>query len=125
MIGLLPPRESLYARIDRRFIGMIERGAIEEARRFGALGLNAALPANRALGLPELRRHIAGEIGLDEAIGLAQQASRNYAKRQMTWFRHQMPKMTSNALTHNSHACFAELSERNFPEIISFILPPA
>jgi tRNA dimethylallyltransferase len=122
MIGLLPPREDLYARIDGRFLGMIARGALDEARRFAELGLARTLPANRALGLPELRSHLAGEIGLDRAIAAAQQASRNYAKRQMTWFRHQMPKIASNASTHNSHASFSELSERTIAEIIPFIL---
>jgi tRNA dimethylallyltransferase len=125
VIGLLPPRDVLYAAIDQRFLGMIERGALDEARRFAELGLAQTLPANRALGLSELRRHLAGEIGLDRAIESAQQASRNYAKRQMTWFRHQIPKITSNASTHNSHASFSELSERNIAEIIPFILSDA
>jgi tRNA dimethylallyltransferase len=124
MIGLMPPRDALYARIDRRFETMMADGALDEAARFDALALSPALPANKALGLPELRRHLKGEIGGAEAIGLAQQASRNYAKRQLTWFRHQMPKDEKSAAAHIRHAIFAELSERFLPEIISFILHP-
>jgi tRNA dimethylallyltransferase len=124
LIGLMPPRDSLYARIDRRFEKMLERGAIEEAAQFDALGLSPVLPANKALGLTELRRHLKGEIDLPEAVGLAQQMSRNYAKRQTTWFRHQLPDDKKSPAPHIRHAIFAELSERNPPEIISFILRP-
>jgi tRNA dimethylallyltransferase len=117
LIGLDPPRAELYARIDRRFADMLGRGALEEASRFEALGLPLSLPANKALGLPELRRHLAGEIDLGTSARLAKQATRNYAKRQATWFRHQVP-----GGTHISHSTYAEYSERNLPEIISFIL---
>jgi tRNA dimethylallyltransferase len=122
LIGLMPPRDALYARIDRRFETMIERGALDEAARFEALNLPSALPANKALGLPELRRHLKGEIGLAEATRLAQQASRNYAKRQMTWFRNQMPLEKKSTETDVSHALVGELSERNLTEIMPFIL---
>lgn len=122
LIGLVPPRAELYARIDRRFLEMLDRGALDEARHFERLGISPSLPANKALGLPELRRHFAGEIGLSEATRLAQQATRNYAKRQLTWFRHQLPAMVSFSAIHDSHAYFSELSERNFDEIISFIV---
>ncbi len=121
LIGLSPPRADLYARIDRRFQEMLDRGALDEARAFDRLGLPLSLPANKALGLPELRRHIAGEIDLEMAATLARQATRNYAKRQATWFRHQMNMGEGNA-GHVSHARIAELSERNLPEIMSFIL---
>ena len=121
LIGLLPERSSLYARIDRRFRAMLDAGALAEAHDFAALGVSTALPANKALGLPELRRHLAGEISLDAAVTAAQQATRNYAKRQMTWFRHQLPPREA-APRHVSHAQVAELSERIMPEIISFIL---
>jgi len=120
MIGLLPPRDELYARIDRRFVDMLRAGALDEARQFDRLGLSPVLPANKALGLPELRRHLHGEIDLSMATALAQQMSRNYAKRQMTWFRHQLPDATT--MPHISHALIAEFSERNLPEIMSFIL---
>jgi len=122
LIGLMPPRDALYARIDHRFETMLECGALEEAAQFDALGLPPALPANKALGLPELRRHLKGEIDLAEATRLAQQASRNYAKRQMTWFRHQLPSDKKSEPSHIRHVQFGELSERNLAEIIPFIL---
>jgi tRNA dimethylallyltransferase len=121
LIGVLPPREALYARIDRRFQAMLDDGALDEARAFDRLGLSHALPANKALGLRELRRHLAGEIDLATAAALAKQATRNYAKRQMTWFRHQMETLQPPG-GHVSHAQAAELSERNLPEIFPFIL---
>jgi tRNA dimethylallyltransferase len=123
LIGLMPQRERLYARIDARFLSMLEHGALAEAARFDALGLPPSLPANKALGLPELRRHLKGEIDLAEATHLAQQMSRNYAKRQVTWFRHQMPCGKKTDGRHIRHAEFAELSERNLTEIMPIILP--
>jgi tRNA dimethylallyltransferase len=123
LIGLMPPRDILYARIDARFDAMLEHGALSEAARFDALGLPPALPANKALGLPELRRHLKGEIDLAEATRLARQMSRNYAKRQVTWFRHQMPGSEKNEVRHIRHAEFEELSERNLTEIMPIILP--
>ncbi len=86
-----PPRAALYAASDKRFVGKAEAGAVEEVRAFLALGLPADLPACKALGVRELGRHIAGELDLSQAVALAQQATRNYAKRQSTWFRHQPP----------------------------------
>ena len=122
LIGLMPPRDVLYARIDRRFDSMLKHGALDEAARFEALGLSPALPANKALGLPELRRHLKGEMDLAEAVQLAQQMSRNYAKRQVTWFRHQMPRGKKSEDRHIRHAEFEELSERNLAEIMPIIL---
>lgn len=122
LIGLMPPREELYARIDRRFEVMLAAGALDEARAFDALGLDPSLPANKALGLPELRRHLAGEIGLEEATRAAQQASRNYAKRQMTWFRGQLPGTREALALHGSDAKTGEHSESFFSEIMPFIL---
>ncbi len=87
---LLPPRAVLYAACDARFAAMIAAGGLDEARALAARGLPPDLPAMKAVGLPELLRHLRGEIGLDEAVSLAQRATRRYAKRQMTWFRHQM-----------------------------------
>jgi tRNA dimethylallyltransferase len=124
LIGLMPPRDALYRRIDQRFEAMLERGALHEAARFEALGLPPSLPANKALGLPELRRHLRGEIEFAEATRQAQQASRNYAKRQMTWFRHQLPRDKKSEGRHIRHAVFGELSERNLAKIIPIILPP-
>lgn len=84
-----PPRDLLYARCDARFAAMMERGALEEVAALDALGLDPAMPAMKALGVPELREHLHGRLSLDEAIARAQMQTRRYAKRQVTWFRHQ------------------------------------
>ncbi|QEN87153.1 tRNA (adenosine(37)-N6)-dimethylallyltransferase MiaA [Labrys sp. KNU-23] len=88
---LSPERAELYARIDRRFDLMVGQGAIEEVRALSQRGLDPALPVMRAHGVPGLCRYLAGEIRLDEAIAGAKADTRHYAKRQFTWFRHQMP----------------------------------
>ena len=82
-------RQALYERCDARFDAMIEAGALEEVRALSEAGLDAELPAMKALGVPALFAHLAGEIDLEEAARRAKQATRNYAKRQLTWFRHQ------------------------------------
>ncbi|MDX2028976.1 MAG: tRNA (adenosine(37)-N6)-dimethylallyltransferase MiaA [Alphaproteobacteria bacterium] len=86
---LLPERTTLYAACDRRFAGMIEQGAVDEVRAFLARNLNAELPAMKTLGVREIGAYLRNEMPLDESIAKAQQATRNYAKRQMTWFRNQ------------------------------------
>ena len=89
-ILLAPPRDALYAACDARFLAMLECGALDEVRRFTALALDPGLPAMKALGLRELAAHLAGDYGLDQAVALAQQSTRRYAKRQTTWFKHQI-----------------------------------
>ena len=89
-ILLIPPREVLYAACDIRFERMIEAGALGEAAALEARGLAPDLPAMKAVGVPELLRHLRGDIPLDAAVALGQRATRRYAKRQTTWFRHQM-----------------------------------
>jgi tRNA dimethylallyltransferase len=85
---LAPPREILAERIDRRFEVMIAQGAIEEARAL--IGLDPSLPAAKILGLPELWKFLAGEFSLDAAISEAQTGTKQYVKRQLTWFRKRM-----------------------------------
>jgi tRNA dimethylallyltransferase len=84
---LLPDREVLRERIDRRFEGMVEAGALEEVRALKALALHPALPAMKAIGVGELSAFLDGDIELDAAIALASAATRQYAKRQTTWLR--------------------------------------
>lgn len=84
-------RGETYARIDARFEAMMHNGALEEVRALMALTLDPELPILRAHGVPELMAHLRGEMSLAEAIGKAQQNTRNYAKRQMTWLRNQWP----------------------------------
>jgi tRNA dimethylallyltransferase len=86
---LMPSREELYAACDKRFEKMIANGAVEEAKIFLARNLDPELPAMKTIGLREIGAHLSGECTLEQAITKAQQMTRNYAKRQMTWFRNQ------------------------------------
>jgi len=88
---LKPNREWLVARIAKRFRTMIDEGALEEVRALRQGGLTGDLPAARALGVPSLMAHLEGRLSLDQAVEQAIVETRQYAKRQMTWFRHQMP----------------------------------
>lgn len=89
-LTVMPPRERLYAQCDGRFAGMVERGALAEVRALLDLHIDPALPVSRALGFAELAACLRGEMALETAVAAAQQATRRYAKRQMTWFRHQL-----------------------------------
>lgn len=86
-IGLIPPREALYGRINARVRTMLDRGWLEEVRGL----LSAGLPENAKpfdfIGYRELRAHLRGELSLDDALAAIAQATRRYAKRQITWFR--------------------------------------
>lgn len=84
-----PARATLYARCDARVAHMIEQGALEEVRALTARALDPQSPAMKAVGVRELAAHLRGEIGLEEAVAAVRQATRNYAKRQLTWFRNQ------------------------------------
>jgi tRNA dimethylallyltransferase len=88
---LLPDRAALYARCDLRFGQMITRGAVEEVTTLLARDLDPGLPVMRAIGVPEIAGFLRGECSLDDAATRATQATRNYAKRQFTWFRRQSP----------------------------------
>ena len=88
---LAPARDELRRRIDARFLTMMDKGALDEVRALGERNLDPMLPAMRAHGVPGLLAHLRGEIPLDEAIARGQGDTRRYAKRQFTWFRHQLP----------------------------------
>jgi len=109
-VFVMPERDALYRACDARFHRMLNEGALDEARRF--VLAPDGLPVLRALGLKELISHLKGEMGLERAIGLAQAATRHYAKRQVTWFRHQMQP---------SHVVGAQFSESLWPEIFPII----
>jgi tRNA dimethylallyltransferase len=93
-IFLNPDRDELKRRIERRFDLMLESGAPEEVAALDARGLPEHLPAMKAHGVPWLRRHLRGEITRDEAAEGGKMDTRRYAKRQVTWFRNQMPGWT-------------------------------
>ncbi len=88
---LKPNRDWLIERIGRRFHQMMAQGALDEVRALRDGGLKADLPAARALGVPSLLAHLDGRLTLEQAVEQAIIQTRQYAKRQMTWFRHQMP----------------------------------
>jgi tRNA dimethylallyltransferase len=85
-VGLNPDRETLYQRINHRAGEMFSAGLVEEARGLAARYGLSAWPLN-SLGYKQAIEHLRGELSLEQAIMAAQQGHRNYAKRQMTWFR--------------------------------------
>ena len=93
-VFLAPERATLYGRINARFTAMLDEGALDEVAALAARRLDPLLPAMKAHGVPALIRHLAGEISRDEAITIGQTDTRHYAKRQFTWFRHQLPEFT-------------------------------
>jgi len=110
---LLPPRDWLNARIDRRFAAMVDAGAMEEVATLIAredVPLDA--PVRRAIGMPELAAAVLGEITLADAIERASLATRQYAKRQYTWFRNQPPKGWIRAEETDSFKLCTEIAIR-------------
>ena len=91
-VFLSPDRVQLQRRIETRFTAMLAAGALDEVRSLAARGLDPALPAMKAHGVPWLIRHLAGEITLAEAAEGGKRDTRRYTKRQATWFRHQLPE---------------------------------
>jgi tRNA dimethylallyltransferase len=87
---LLPPRSALYQRINERFVHMIEMGAVEEVENLLAQHITSASPILKAVGVTEITQYLKGFISLEKAIELGQQATRHYAKRQITWFTRQV-----------------------------------
>lgn len=86
-LGLMPPRPTLYARIDGRVKTMLEKGWLDEVKDLLARDIPAAAKPFSFIGYRELRAHLAGEMSLLEAVRTIQQNTRRYAKRQTTWFR--------------------------------------
>jgi tRNA dimethylallyltransferase len=89
---LAPDRDQLYPRIDARFDAMLKAGAVEEVAALAARHLDPLLPAMKAHGVPALIEHLREEITLAEATEIGRANTRQYAKRQFTWFRHQLPE---------------------------------
>jgi tRNA dimethylallyltransferase len=89
-VFLAPERAELYRRIDARFDAMLAAGALEEVRALHARRLDPLLPAMKAHGVPWLIRHLEGEMALAAAADEGKRDTRHYAKRQFTWFRHQL-----------------------------------
>jgi tRNA dimethylallyltransferase len=90
-VFLEPERDELYARIDARFDAMLKEGALDEVAALASRKLDPLLPAMKAHGVPPLVRHLSGELTRQEAAAIGRADTRHYAKRQFTWFRHQLP----------------------------------
>ncbi len=119
----LPPRAKLYRDCDARFRAMIERGALDELRALRERGLDPRLPVMRALGVRELGRHLDGAESLEAAVARAQQATRNYAKRQMTWLRTQAPPDSVRTVILNEQYS-KSIDPEIFANIRRFLLTP-
>ena len=105
-VTLIPPRAQLYMQCDERFGQMVKAGALDEVREFMTRA-QPVWPLSKSLGYPELSSHLAGKLSLTDAIKLAQAATRHYAKRQVTWFRHQL--QSSFALEKSDPAAVADV----------------
>lgn len=92
-LALMPPRAALYERIARRLRDMLERGALEELGALHRRALPPDLPLMKAVAVPELLAHVSGRVDLDTALNRAVMQTRRYAKRQLTWLRHQLPEL--------------------------------
>lgn len=86
---LQPNREALYKKCNQRFLDMLDLGVLEEAKHLIAQNYNPISGVMKSHGVPELSKYLSGEWSLEEAIEKSQQVTRNYAKRQTTWFKHQ------------------------------------
>ncbi|WP_237152406.1 tRNA (adenosine(37)-N6)-dimethylallyltransferase MiaA [Oryzibacter oryziterrae] len=113
-IVISPDRTWLHERIERRFRAMISDGGLDEAQAFGALGLDPALPAMKAIGVPELLAAARGQLSVDDAVDQAVVATRQYAKRQETWFRNQMPdwRRIDSSVAGNILAAVEEIAQQ-------------
>lgn len=116
---LFPPRPVSAEAIERRFRAMIASGALEEVRQLVVRRLDPSLPVMKALGVPQLAAILEGRSSLDEAVAASVVATRRYAKRQRTWFRHQF------ASDLRIDAQFSESSfEEIFPKVRELVLTP-
>lgn len=111
-LTIVPPREALVQRISTRFERMVENGAIAEVEALIARNLPGDRPALRAVGVPELAGHITGQTSLSDAIESAKVATRQYAKRQMTWMKRQIV---------SEYSIYAQYSKIFDAEIFAFI----
>ena len=97
----MPRRNELHERINDRFDNMVGNGALDEVAAFLKRGIPADKPSMKAIGVPEISRHLAGEISLEQAIADAKTATRRYCKRQSTWFNNQFDDSWQKLETHS------------------------
>jgi tRNA dimethylallyltransferase len=89
-VFLMPDRDALLRRVDARFDAMMAAGALDEVRTLAARRLDPNLPAMKAHGVPWLIRRLNGEMAMAEAVEGGKRETRQYTKRQATWFRNQL-----------------------------------
>ena len=111
--GLTMSRERLYRRIDERVDAMVDQGLLEEVRELASRGLTAELSAGQAIGYKELLAALAGETSLEEAVELVKRRTRRYAKRQLSWFR------------HDGRVCWIDLDETSLDQAATRIVEDA
>jgi tRNA dimethylallyltransferase len=107
-VALMPPRAEMYARIGRRLEAMVAAGALDELRALRSLGLAPDLPLLKAVAVRELLAHVDGRVDLASALDRATIQTRRYAKRQLTWLRHQLPELTPVARFGDAAEIMAE-----------------
>ncbi len=128
IVTLEPVRDLLYRRIDARFEAMIAAGALDEASALAHIDLDPALPAMKAIGVPELLRHLDRQWSLAEATAAAQQASRRLAKRQLTWMRTQILARGEHLQSNKTSILRLQMKENSdfeveiFPKVREFLL---
>ena len=111
-VALVPDRDQLYDHIDQRFDVIMAKGALKEVDHLRQRPIRLDSPILRAVGVPELMSFLRGEgLSQEEAVKRAKQSSRNYAKRQYTWIRHQALEYT----------CFSGWSTATLKTILSTI----
>ena len=98
IIALLPALSELEDKCNKRFDEMMDKGALKEVERLMSVGLEESLPAMKAIGVPELSKYLQGHCSLEEAVSLAKLHTRQYAKRQLTWFRNRLKKLPATFL---------------------------
>jgi len=106
-----PNRQDIYERVDKRFLEMINMGAIKEVKNLLSLHLDTSLPIMKAHGVPEISKYLAESMNLQECITKAQQFTRNYVKRQLTWWK-------STKL--NIHTVFEEFPSNTDLKLLNF-----
>lgn len=115
-LAALPPRGPLYRRIEGRLARMARTGGLEEVRGLLQQNLDPDVPAMKAVGVPQLARFLKGESSYESALAAAQKATRNFAKRQLTWLRTQTARDADKAAFF-----YAQFSESLMPDVFNEI----
>ena len=106
-----PDREDIYKKVDDRFLKMIDNGVVQEVKELLSMNFNPSLPIMKAHGVPEISKYLSGSTNLEECIVKVQQVTRNYVKRQLTWWR-------SSKL--NNHTIFCEFPSNTDLKLLNY-----